>query len=102
MCELFLKLGNTGAAAQRRWLASTSIVSLPEGDEGKKAAEGMNETIDLVKLLRMRHPDPKFSAKLELQNPDLQVRGSWAKIEIPKEKSIQPRCGFASFVWNGE
>ncbi|KAI0075656.1 hypothetical protein K474DRAFT_1646268 [Panus rudis PR-1116 ss-1] len=99
--ELFLKLGNTGAAVHRKYMASISIINLPDNDSARKAVLKMNPTNAMFRLLSTRHPDPRLSAKLEIKNPDLQIRGSWCKIEIPREKVIQPRYGFASFVWNG-
>jgi hypothetical protein len=51
-------------------------------------------------LTQLRHPDPGLVAKLELQNEELQIRGSWKKVNLKKSGGMTPRMGFASFVWN--
>lgn len=53
-------------------------------------------------ITQLRHPDPKLTAKLDIKNHSLQIRGSWEKIGLNKPGGMTPRMGFASFVWKGK
>lgn len=98
--DIFLGLGNTGAAVHRRWTADIALNTIPDGPSiNKWPLKQIAPHGAALVLLQFRHPDPNRSAKLTLKNPDLQVSGSWQKIQLKKPGTIQPKLGFASFVW---
>ncbi|RDB24341.1 hypothetical protein Hypma_008407 [Hypsizygus marmoreus] len=95
--DIFFSIGNTGTATHRRWVANTSTINLPAPHKTPRciAEVDMDKNSDLVQL---RHPNPALTTELELTAPELQVRGSWAKLPI-KNARIAARYGFASFIW---
>ena len=97
--DLFLELGNTGAAVHRKWNAKTTVVGVPPHIRSGGLRRLIPESA-VIPLTRYRHPDPKVVATQEVKCEELQVRGSWQKIHIPKAVNIAARLGFASFVWN--
>ncbi|KAI0088055.1 hypothetical protein BDY19DRAFT_994473 [Irpex rosettiformis] len=97
--DLFLELGNTGAAVHRKWNANTFAVSAPSF-LNSRALRALVPRSDVTSLTRYRHPDPDVVAKQEVKCKELQVRGSWQKLPVPKASNIASRRGFASFVWN--
>lgn len=100
MSNIYMELGNTGNAVRMIWTASKNMDgSLPGIDMSSlKSLVGDGKVEELTQL---RHPDPQLSAKLEIQDKTLQIRGSWEKINLGQAARMGPRMGFASFVWNG-
>ncbi|KAI0082393.1 hypothetical protein K474DRAFT_1655154 [Panus rudis PR-1116 ss-1] len=98
--KVFLELGNTSAAAHRRWQGIKLVRDPPRGID-LSCLFTFNPPDLNVPLADLRHPDPNIGQKLELRSKSLQLMGSWSKINIPKEKNITARSEFASFVWNG-
>ncbi|THH26623.1 hypothetical protein EUX98_g7570 [Antrodiella citrinella] len=96
--NIFLSLGNTGSALARKWASHTTTVSLPPQVDEKSLKKMVNAD-ETRRLSALKHPDAALSPKLELKNKDLQIMGSWKKVEIPKAVAIEPRMGFCSFVW---
>lgn len=97
--DLFLELGNTGAAVHRKWNAKTTVVGVPPHIRSNGLRRLVPESA-VILLTRYRHPDPNVVATQEVKCEELQVRGSWQKIHIPRVDNIAARLGFASFVWN--
>lgn len=92
-----MTLGNTGAAVHRKWIANDVMQPLPK--EYQALLKKITSMDDVTELTKLRHPDPKLTPKLELQDSELQIRGSWKKVELSKTNSIHARYSFASFVW---
>jgi hypothetical protein len=97
MSDTFLALGNTGAAAHRRWTAGTSVMSMSESHH-TPTIKAQYDIPKAHKLIELRHPDPALTPKLELKIPALQIRGSWAKLLV-KHSAKMARFSFASFIW---
>ena len=102
--DIFMELGNTGAATHRHWsglqstlgaMENTSPADIQRAHLDALTKEGPNTMFDLVPL---RHPDPMLVVKQEIKCPRLQVMGSWKKI-TNISKGVGPRQGFSSFVW---
>jgi hypothetical protein len=99
--DILLELGNTGTSVQRRWFGNVAANSMPSSLDSALVKKVVpNATLN--NYLKLRHPEPKLVAKLTLQNENLQIRGSWKKLQIKKGANLPQRSGFASFVWNGE
>lgn len=98
MGEMFLRLGNTSSGLLRRWQRHLLVMAVPPGMDGR-SLQRMIDQNEMRKLTQLKHPDAKLSPKLEVKNKDLQIMGSWQKVEVPKSGNIQPRMGFCSFVW---
>ncbi|KAJ7692453.1 hypothetical protein B0H17DRAFT_541126 [Mycena rosella] len=94
--EIFLSLGNTGNAVHRRYLASEMSYYLPtklQQTVGFTPRAGSN-------LLVLRHPDPRTAPTVKIEEPGLQVCGSWQKLSI--DKPLGSRSGSAVFAFNGK
>ncbi|KAI0313557.1 hypothetical protein OF83DRAFT_1140840 [Amylostereum chailletii] len=102
--EISLHLGNTGMATHQTWNAFTQVAAIT--DEASLEIRRYLEQIlpsesRKMEIINYKHPDPKLSASSKVEDPTLQVMGSWEKVWMPKTAKIQPRYGFASFIWNG-
>ncbi|KAG6906801.1 hypothetical protein DXG01_012049 [Tephrocybe rancida] len=95
--EVFYSLDNSGTAAHRRWITCTSTVSMPDPHQTPRLKAEVN-TKRCNELIQLRHPDPSATAKLQLKDPKLQIRGSWAKLPVNSRGIV--RFAFASFIWN--
>ncbi|KAJ7594750.1 hypothetical protein C8J56DRAFT_448047 [Mycena floridula] len=98
--DLFLSLSNTSMAVYHAWEA-TKIITTPGSPGISSRSLEPHYKGDFNKLSHLRHPDPNSLNKLTVTEPDLQMRGSWEKIPIPKSKSPPPRVEFASFFEKG-
>ncbi|KAJ3491939.1 hypothetical protein NLI96_g355 [Meripilus lineatus] len=97
--QIFLKLGNTGAAVHRQKNALTTALLLPEDKGSPKFLRRKRALEDEARdLWTLRHPDPKF-LQLGLQDSELQVLGSWKKIELSKANNLTARYSVGTFVW---
>lgn len=96
--DIFLSLGNTGLAVCNTWSASKATINCPDGVD-VSVLRPLIPNRKVAEITQLRHPDPQLTANWELKDDNLQVRGSWEKIHI--SKSMPPRMGFASFIWNG-
>lgn len=100
--DIFLKLGNTAAAAHRR-AAACILYSLrsdyPDGDK----LEFLVDMKACFKLMELRHPDPSLTSNLQAVDATFSVRGSWNKVPCPKSGRLHAgsRLGFSSFIWKG-
>ncbi|KAI0039600.1 hypothetical protein FA95DRAFT_1591490 [Auriscalpium vulgare] len=101
--NVFISLGNTSAAVGHIWSAHCSLDMLPPSVVPyRRVLEGIVPRIDADDRMKFRHPDPKINAKLRVTVPELQVLGSWQKVELPKDaQRISTRISFCSFVWGG-
>ncbi|KAJ6534132.1 hypothetical protein B0H19DRAFT_439818 [Mycena capillaripes] len=97
MEKIFRKLGNTGAANERRWHATTLV---PE-QFVSAATRKIHPHIPSDPVYKLRHPDPSLVSSLAVTDPSLQVLGSWQKVPVKKAGGITSRMGFASFVFEG-
>lgn len=87
---------NTGCATQRRCVADELINHAPAGVD-IRPLRALCPSGSVQALLQWRHPDPQLQNGWEVRDEELQVRGSWQKIKI--SGNIQPRMGFATFIW---
>ncbi|KAI0313560.1 hypothetical protein OF83DRAFT_523897 [Amylostereum chailletii] len=102
--EIALRLGNTGLATHYTWFANrqvAAIVDEPSRDIRRYLDQLLPREAQLKKIVMHKHPDPRLSASFGVEDPGLQVMGSWEKIWIPKHAKIPSRYRSASFVWNG-
>ncbi|KIJ38718.1 hypothetical protein M422DRAFT_258589 [Sphaerobolus stellatus SS14] len=54
-------------------------------------------------IVEYRHRDPNFLPLLVVEEePDLQIQGSWQKIQIQNQSEIPKRTTFSHFVWKGK
>ena len=100
--EVFLRLGNSGAAAHRRSSAQSVIGDMDHYDT--TTAKKLVNISRLFEMLKLRHPDPSLVQKIEIEDACLQVRGSWKKVPWPKSGRLRAgsRLGFSSFIWKSE
>ncbi|KAF9462280.1 hypothetical protein BDZ94DRAFT_1283075 [Collybia nuda] len=95
--ELFQALGNTGTAVDRCWNTDTDNIfahhKTPE-------LESLIPNKKKYERISLRHPDPSLTLKLVVNEPELQVLGSWKKLSLQKKGGMKARLGFASFIWN--
>jgi hypothetical protein len=99
--EILLALGNTGAAVHRRWNAQTMTSRNIPGVDMAPLQRLVPATLSVRALTQLRHPDPARVAQLEVQEPALQVRGSWAKLAVKRAPEMRPRVGPATWLWEG-
>ena len=97
--EIFLGMRNTGSAAQRMCAADELINHIPAG-VNIRPLRALCSSGSMSVLLQWRHPDPKLQSGWKAHDEELQLRGSWQKIKI--SNNIQPRMGFASFIWSSK
>ncbi|KAH9836148.1 uncharacterized protein C8Q71DRAFT_760870 [Rhodofomes roseus] len=96
VADMYVHLGNTGAAAHRRSTADALIKHAPAG-VNTRALRVLCPIYLLNAVTQFRHPDPELLKQWEPLNEDLQVRGSWQRMKI--SRNILPRMSFASFIW---
>ncbi|KAJ7454308.1 hypothetical protein B0H11DRAFT_2287954 [Mycena galericulata] len=97
--DIFASLGNSGTAAMRRWAAQVMTCSLGPRHltPALMAVQDMRLTI---KLLELRHPDPKASQNVSVSVPALQVRGSWTRLHVKPGGVTEGREDCSTFIWN--
>lgn len=98
MSKIYFKLGNTSRGFFSRWLAQYIIGGLPPPLDSMNLQNRIDDA-EIRRLSALKHPDASLSSGIALKNKDLQIMGSWQKLEIAKSKNIQSREGFCSFVW---
>lgn len=100
--ELFLRLGNSGAAVHRRSAALFVLSKMDHYDT--TTVDKLVNPGKLFEMLKLKHPDPSLVQKIEIQDACLQVRGSWKKVPWPKSGRLRAgsRLGFSGFIWEGE
>jgi hypothetical protein len=99
--DIYLELGNTGTAVQRKWVGTVMSGSVPPHLD-TPAIQKIFPKSKKDENHHLRHPDPTLVPKLNLKDERLQVRGSWKKIELQKGGGLSSRMGFASFVYKGD
>lgn len=97
--EIFQQLGNTAAAHHRRNVCMSIMHWIPDDVDDDLPEETLNVQ-QYRAVCALRHPDPNLSDKVTLQYPNLQILGSWQKIDLPKGGNGPARMGMCSFVWN--
>ncbi|KAJ7491355.1 hypothetical protein B0H11DRAFT_1007662 [Mycena galericulata] len=97
MEKIFRALGNTGAANERRWHATTLVPDNLKTPEMRR----IHPTVKADPIYELRHPDPKLVSTLTVTDPSLQALGSWQKVPLTKSGGMTSRMGFASFVFEG-
>ena len=97
--DVFEMLGNTGTATDKRW--NIGVETMDEQRHLTPEVTKVRNMGKVYELLSLRHPDPKLTATLKVEYPELQVLGSWKKLNVRKKGAMKPRLGSASFVWNG-
>lgn len=100
--DIFLFLGNTGSGVHRRWAGAAT--------QSSEAAKRLKPSLDaeinkilpasgLRAISHFKHPDPMLAPKLTVKDTQLQLRGSWQKLDISIPGGS--RLGVASFVHEG-
>ncbi|KIM45748.1 hypothetical protein M413DRAFT_442358 [Hebeloma cylindrosporum] len=98
--DIFEMLGNTGTATDKRW--NIGVESLDEQKHMTPEVQKIRNMGKLYELVSLRHPDPKLTATLKVEYPELQVLGSWKKVHVRKRGAMKPRLASASFIWNSK
>lgn len=100
--EVFLELGNTGAAAHRRHAAFSVLACLPDHFDNRALDNIV--TPRFFEFMKLRHPDPSLVQRLTVEEASLTVRGAWKKIAWPQSGKLRAgsRLGFSSFIANGK
>ncbi|KAH8823436.1 hypothetical protein DL96DRAFT_1713846 [Flagelloscypha sp. PMI_526] len=103
--KTFEALGNTSAASfclSRAMSSYTSIEGRCENHDNNEQVQALYNTEltieKMVRLWKLRHPDPRLVSSISVQDPTLQVKGAWVK---RKDTGSFARNDFASFVWKG-
>lgn len=97
--DVFEMLGKTGTATEKRW-----NIGVENMDDKRHLTPDVRKIRNMEKvyeLLSLRYPDPKLTATLQVEYPELQVLGSWKKLNVRKKGAMKPRLASASFIWNG-
>ncbi|KAI0063847.1 hypothetical protein BV25DRAFT_1899069 [Artomyces pyxidatus] len=73
--DIFLALGNTGAAVHRLWMAKSNMVSVPDFSPtlDKRPLEKLVPIGRVCERAALRHPEPKLTAQLTVSEPALQA-----------------------------
>lgn len=101
LCDIFLGIGNTGAAVERLWTGNEKIYAPAPASHHTRELNALINMGKITTLTTLRHPDPKLSFKMKVNVPGLQVLGSWKKLKIRKaSEDMAPRLNFTSFIWN--
>ncbi|KAJ7858345.1 hypothetical protein B0H14DRAFT_2749011 [Mycena olivaceomarginata] len=98
--EILAELGNSGTATTRRWNAHKTTKNLPMHHQTTLLHGVLNRALR-NKMLELRHPDPHAPLGTGPLVPGLQVRGSWARLNVAKMGGVTDgREAFACFIWN--
>jgi hypothetical protein len=81
--DIFEILGNTGIATDKRW--NIGVESMDERRHMTPEVNKIRNMGKLYKLLSLRHPEPKLTASLKVEHPELQVLGSWKKLSVRRK-----------------
>ncbi|KAJ7624524.1 hypothetical protein FB45DRAFT_1086302 [Roridomyces roridus] len=98
--DIFLAVGNTGCAVHRRWVADEMLAFLP--DRLKTSQTRQFDPPLGVDIARLRHPDPQRISSSTIEDPTLQVQGSWQKLSIRKANTLSPRQRCAVMAFDGK
>lgn len=71
MAEIYTLLGNTAMALSCRWRADVNYVSMPPEHRVPTIRRPENQH-KMTELMKLHHPDPKQTPKLELQGTNFQ------------------------------
>ncbi|KAF8210879.1 hypothetical protein K438DRAFT_1710364 [Mycena galopus ATCC 62051] len=100
--EIFAALGNSGTATTRRWTALTTTINLPEPHQTRELKAVLDVEL-LYKQFELRHPDPQAAPNREITVPELQIRGSWKRLQVRTPGGVtEGRENFASCIWNSQ
>ncbi|KAJ6473405.1 hypothetical protein C8R47DRAFT_1145423 [Mycena vitilis] len=98
--EIFASLGNSGAATARRYSAHKTTKNLGMHHQTRALHAVLSPALR-SKMLESRHPNPQAPLSTGPLVPGLQVRGSWARLQIGRLGGpTEGREAFATFIWN--
>ncbi|KAJ7098521.1 hypothetical protein B0H15DRAFT_580440 [Mycena belliarum] len=98
--EIFAELGNSGTATTRRWNAHKTTKSAPMPHQ-TPALHSILDRALRERMLKSRHPDPQAPLGKGGCVSGLQLRGSWARLNVGRLGGVTSgRENFASFIWN--
>ncbi|KAJ7687742.1 hypothetical protein B0H17DRAFT_1136098 [Mycena rosella] len=98
--DIFAELGNSGTATTRRWNAHKTSKNCAMNHQ-TRALHAVLDAPLRTKLLELRHPDPQATLGTGPCLTGLQVRGSWARLNVGRLGGVTDgRESFASFIWN--
>ena len=99
--DIFLSLGNTATAVNKRWIAHNIIPDSHEQKEPDIPRRILNRGATQA-LLQFRHPDPALVHKARVNHASLQILGSWRKLKMKKAGGPGNRMSFSAFIWEGK
>lgn len=100
--DIFASLGNSATATTRRWVATSTTVSLT-AEHRTPALKSLLDMGLMIKLLESRHPDPQATLTGRVTVPALQARGSWTRLHIKNAGGFtEGRQNFSSFIWHSK
>ncbi|KAH8108389.1 hypothetical protein DFH11DRAFT_1516950 [Phellopilus nigrolimitatus] len=97
---LFKSLGNSSLSMSYGNRAFVNC-TLSEGASNRERILALEKQIDIVDMVKWRHPDPKKIYSLEMTQPALQIRGVWKKLDVAPGPKPGARSTFSSWVWKG-
>ena len=97
--NVYMSLGNTSMAWHELYTIQSQFDNnfVLEKDSLKNSLPSRRQFFDEYPSLR--HPEPRWVAEAKVTNPDLQMLGSWEKLQVAG-KGLIPRQGDAVCVWN--
>lgn len=95
--DIFRAIGNTGAAAYCRNTCLNLVRTLPSTLDQTAMHREVVPYSTVVSFLQLRHPDKAINRHLQVTENDLQMRGSWQKVDI--RKRLNSRMAHAGFIW---
>ncbi|KAI0659951.1 hypothetical protein C8Q70DRAFT_105866 [Cubamyces menziesii] len=97
--DIFLKLGNTGAAAYCRNVGSDLLKALPSRIDELSLRREVLPISSVVAVSTLRHPDPSLYRSMEIKDSNLQVRGSWQRLKWADSSRLTSRMAHAAFIY---
>lgn len=94
--DVFLALGNTGSAVYNKWYAKSNSIGAPPHHQTAELEEVTNMRA-IAEAMQLRHPDPNLTHRIEIQDPSLQIKGSWKKLKSSEGETV--RSHFAMLIW---
>ncbi|KAE9402519.1 galactose oxidase [Gymnopus androsaceus JB14] len=96
----FAALGNTGLAAAYAHVAVADY-DRPDSAKYPKIA-ALEKDMDIAKMFAFRHPDPNQIDNVKIVCPEIQVQGTWERLELSSEaqgRRPRGRCAHSSWIW---
>lgn len=96
--KAFRALGNTASANYFGFHA----YCWPQFNHGQyPQIESIKKDVQMDDMGKQRSPDPASLEKAVVTHPDLQIRGTWKKLDVASGPKPRPRMEFSSWIWRG-